>query len=609
MWTHTTPFFIIMKDKRHTIYKLVFKRYAGKLGLVFLLNLCSVVLNIFVFVMIEPFCKLFFRGEISDLSPIASFILTLVRPILDLNTLSVSIVVLIVFALLLYFFKNFFAYASQWVMASMRSNLLFSLRNDLYKKIISLPLGFFNHQKRGDLVSRAVADTQEIQNTILTAVKSFLTEPLAVIIFVGFLFYINVRLSLYALIIFPITFLIIGRVTNLLKRDVKTSKKRLGSLLAHVEETISGVRVIKGLNAQITAENTLHDLNDQFTKTQTAIYRRADLSAPLSEFLGVSIVMVILVIGGNMTFQSPELFPAEIFITYIALFSQVITPLKDISTAIANYKRGVAALDRINEIMIADDVIEQSNNPMYIDTFNQELSIKDLHFSYGKGDVLHRINVTVKKGTVLALVGQSGSGKTTLVDLIERFYDPCKGAIYLDGVDIRQYDIPSYRSLFSLVSQDVVLFNDTLFNNITMGIPASEEAVMAALRIANLDDFVRSLPGGLQYALSDRGLNLSGGQRQRISIARAVLRNTPILLLDEATSAMDTKSERVVQEALDNVMRDRTVIVVAHRLSTIQHADNILVLDKGNIIEQGTHQELMSLGGEYYRLVQIQQFN
>jgi len=598
-----------MMQKSHKISDLVFKRYPGKLALVFLLNLCSVVLTIFVFVMIEPFCKLLFRGSIDNLSPISDFILSLLKPLIDIQNVNVSIVILLLFALALYFLKNLFAYASQWVMASMRSDLLYKLRNDLYRKILILPIGYFSNQKRGDVVSRAVADTQEVQNTVLNSIRSFLTEPISVVLFVAFLFYINTRLSLYAILIFPVTFLIIGRISNVLKRDVRTSKKRLGSLLAHVEETIAGVRVVKGLNAQATSEDAFRKLNDQFTKSQTIIYRRADLASPLSEFLGVTIVMVILVIGGSMTFRSPELFPAELFITYIALFTQLITPLKNISTAIAGYKRGVAALDRINEIMDADEVIKQPNHPVAVSEFSDRISFNHVDFSYTNVPVLSDFNLVIEKGKMVALVGQSGSGKTTIMDLVERFYDPAGGAITLDGVDIRNYDIPSYRALFSLVSQDVVLFNDTLYNNITMGFDASEEEVYEALRIANLEEFVATLPDGLQYALSDRGLNLSGGQRQRISIARAVLRNTPILLLDEATSAMDTRSERAVQKALDNVMKNRTVIVVAHRLSTIQHADTIVVLDNGKIVEQGKHEELLSMNGEYQKLVNIQQFN
>lgn len=472
-----------------------------------------------------------------------------------------------------------------------------------------LPIGYFSAQKRGDVVSRAVADTQEVQNTILNAIRSFLTEPITVLFFVFFLFYLNVRLSLYAILIFPVTFLVIGRLSNVLKKDVRTSKKRLGSLLAHVEECISGVRVVKGLNAQVPAETTFRRLNDEFTRSQTIIYRRADLASPLSEFLGVSIVMVILVIGGTMTFKSPGQFPAEIFITYIALFSQLITPLKNISTAIAGYKRGVAAMDRINEIMDAEEVILQPQHPVLLSDFTDKISFNHIDFSYTTTPVLTDFNLDIHKGEMVALVGPSGSGKTTVMDLVERFYDPVAGAITLDGVDIRNYDIPSYRALFSLVSQDIVLFNDTLYNNITMGKDASEEEVLEAIRIANLENFVATLENGVYHQLSDRGLNLSGGQRQRISIARAVLRNSPILLLDEATSAMDTQSERFVQMALDNVMKNRTVIVVAHRLSTIQHADNIVVLENGKIVEQGSHNELLAIEGAYKKLVNIQQFN
>lgn len=577
--------------------------------LVFFFNLLSVLLTLLVFLMIEPFAKLLFRGSLQDLSPISSFFLGFVQPYLDVASLGSCISTLVLIAIVVYFLKTGFAYLAQWVMASVRSDLLFQYRNKLYHKILVLPLGFFSKQKNGDVISRAISDTQEIEHTILSALKSFMTDPITALFFVIFLFVISPRLTLYALLLIPVSFLLIGYVTAALKKDARTAKNRLGSLISHVEETLSGLRVIKGFNAQDNAERVFFDLNDSFTNTQIKIYRRTDLASPLSEFLGVAVVMIILIIGGFMVLSGNQNLTAELFITYIALFTQIITPIKDLSTAFSNYKRGQASLDRIHEILDADESIKNPANPVPISSFHDSISFDHLTFAYDKSDVLHDVSFDIKKGQTVALVGQSGSGKTTLADLLERFYDPSSGSVLFDGVDIRNYDLNDYRALFSLVSQDVILFNDTLYNNITMGLSATEDDVLQAVKVANILDFVTSLPDGLQHQLSDRGLNLSGGQRQRISIARAVLRNTPIIILDEATSAMDTESEHLVQQALDNVVKDRTVLVIAHRLSTIQNADKIIVLDAGRVVEQGTHEELVNMGGIYNNLIKIQNFN
>lgn len=456
------------------------------------------------------------------------------------------------------------------------------------------------------MVSRAVGDTQEVEFTILNSLRHFITEPITLLLFLAFLIYINPRLTLYVFLILPLPFLAVAKISSVLRKDNRTSKKRMGVLLSQVEETIAGLRIIKGFNAQRIAEEQFQKFNDKYSDTQTRIFRRVDLASPLSEFLGVCIVMVVLVVGGTMVLSPDSSFSPELFITYVAIFPQLISPIGNFSTALSNYRRGQAALDRLNEVLDADEVILQPEHPVAVHSFNDALTIRDLSFAYADAEVLSDVNLQIGKGKMVALVGPSGSGKTTLVDLLERFYDPTSGSVELDGVDIRSYDIAQYRSLFALVSQDVVLFNATLFDNITLGFPATEEEVMRAVRVAHIDDFVNSLEDGLQHRLSDRGLNLSGGQRQRISIARAVLRNTPILILDEATSAMDTESEHQVQQALDEAMRNRTVIVIAHRLSTIQRADDIVVLSGGRVVESGTHEELMKMEGTYYHYIQIQ---
>lgn len=594
-----------MSNRKSFLSQLV-RRYAGSLLLVFLFNSLSVLLTFCVYLLIEPFCKLLFTGQLSNLSPVSSFVVSRLDAYLDFTNLSTSITLLIALAILLYFLKTLFAYLTQWFMATLRSDLLYRLRNKMYYKILTLPLSFFSSKQRGDVVSRAVGDTQEVEFTILNSLRHFITEPITLLLFLAFLIYINPRLTLYVFLILPLPFLAVAKISSVLRKDNRTSKKRMGVLLSQVEETIAGLRIIKGFNAQLIAEEQFQKFNDKYSDTQTRIFRRVDLASPLSEFLGVCIVMVVLVVGGTMVLSPGSSFSPELFITYVAIFPQLISPIGNFSTALSNYRRGQAALDRLNEVLDADEVILQPEHPVAVHSFNDALTIRDLSFAYADAEVLSDVNLQIGKGKMVALVGPSGSGKTTLVDLLERFYDPTSGSVELDGVDIRSYDIAQYRSLFALVSQDVVLFNATLFDNITLGYPATDEEVMRAVRVAHIDDFVNSLEDGLQHRLSDRGLNLSGGQRQRISIARAVLRNTPILILDEATSAMDTESEHQVQQALDEAMRNRTVIVIAHRLSTIQRADDIVVLSGGRVVESGTHEELMKLEGTYYHYIQIQ---
>ncbi|MBO4503586.1 MAG: ABC transporter ATP-binding protein [Bacteroidales bacterium] len=581
-------------------------RYAGRLSIVFFFNFLSVLLTFCVYLLVEPFCKLLFKGEMSDLSPISSFVVSRLQPVLHFENIASSVSLLILLAILLYFFKTLFSYLTQWFMATVRSDFLYRLRNQVYHKILILPIGYFTSTRRGDIVSRAVGDTQEVEFTMLNSLKSFITAPFTILLYLSFLIYINPRLTLYAFLVLPLPFLAIAKISSVLRRDNRTSKQRMGALLSQVEETIAGLRVIKGFNAQKKTEEQFRRFNDKYSDTQTRIYRRVDLASPMSEFLGVCVVMVVLVMGGSMVLSPNSTFSPELFITYVALFPQLIAPIGTFSTAFSNYRRGQAALDRLYELLDADEVILQPQHPISVSSFERNIDLRNLSFSYGNREVISDIDLTIEKGQMVALVGPSGSGKTTLADILERFYDPTSGVVRLDGIDIREYDISQYRSLYALVSQDIVLFNDTLFNNITLGMAATGEEVMEAVRVAHLQEFVDGLEDGLQHRLSDRGLNLSGGQRQRISIARAVLRNAPILILDEATLAMDTESERLVQQALDEAMRNRTVVVIAHRLSTIQRADQIVVLSGGRITERGTHDALMRKEGDYYKYVMIQ---
>lgn len=583
------------------------KPYLWRLLSIVLLNAVAIFFSILTFMLIEPFAKLIFKGKVDDLSVVGNWLMQGVALIIDIDNPLSSLTGIVVFVILLFVLKNLFFFLAQVILAPVRSDFIRKLRNEMYDKVLILPLSFFSEQKKGDIISRAINDTQEIEYTVLAAIKQLLTDPIIIIFYVVTLTILNFQLTLFVFLLLPIVALLIGGVIKSLRTKSKSAKNKLGELLAHIEETILGLRIIKGFNAQKHAETVFEKQNREYSLLQQKIHRRVELASPLSEFLGITMVMIVLVIGGVQVLNTSSSLTPELFITYIALFSQVINPAKNISTAFANYKRGVSTLDRLNEILEADEVIEQKADAINIKKFKNNIVFKDVDFSYSDIPVLKKININIEKGELVALVGESGAGKSTLADLLLRFYDVTSGSIMIDGIDIRDYVIDDLRSLYSVVTQDVILFNDTIFSNIAFGLKdVSESAVHEAAKMANAYDFIMQLPDKFMTVIGDRGLTLSGGQRQRISIARAILRNADILVLDEATSAMDTESEKLVQEALDNVMKNRTSIVIAHRLSTIQHADKIIVITAGEIVEQGSHQELLDLKGKYYDLLQIQ---
>lgn len=580
--------------------------YPGRFLSVFLLNAVSALISIFAFVMIEPFLKLLFNGNLEGLSVISSFMLGLFGRFMPIESLDTSFVVLVCAAIILFLLKNLFQYSSQCVMAHVRSHFTYSFRGKLYRKIVALPLGYFNRESRGDVISRVVSDTQEAEYTILTSIYQWLTDPVTLLFYLSVLFYIDYQLTLWALLLLPVSFLAIGLISHSLRRDSKKSKQRFGDLIAHVEETISGYRIMTAYNQQGNFYRKFDELSRKFHDKQRTIYRKSYLASPLGEFLGVSVVMAVLVIGGTLVLSQRSPLSAELFITYIAIFSQIINPVKNVSSAFAEYKRGEAALDRIDSFLAVSDDVRDTDDSEHVDAFNREIRFHNVSFSYpGNEDakVLNDVDITIGKGSTVAFVGESGSGKTTMLDVLMRFYDPVDGFVSLDGKDIRRYDIQDYRALFALVSQDVVIFHDTFFNNITLGYVATQEQVEYAAKSAGIYDFICSFPDGFNHRIGDMGIDISGGQRQKISIARAILRGAPVVVMDEATSAMDTDSERFMQESLANEFRDCTKIVVAHRLSTVANADCIYVMHEGRIVESGTHQELIESKSYYYNLL------
>lgn len=509
------------------------------------------------------------------------------------------------------FLKNLFRYLAMYFLANIRNGVVMDIRNAVHKKSMELPLSYYSSERKGDMMSRMTTDVQEIELSIMQSLELIFRDPVNILILMGTLIFMSPSLTLIVLVLIPIPALLIGWVASTLRRTSLKGKERLGMLFSIIEETLGGLRIIKAFNAEHYIDDKFRKENRQYTNIMIRLYRKVDLSSPLSEFLGAAVLMMLVYLGGNLVLT--EELPAAVFITYIAVFYQVIAPSKALITAYYNIQKGLASAERVEKILVAPVTVSDSPSSQAISTFNREIEFRDVSFAYHKGDegwVLRQINLTIPKGKVIALVGQSGSGKTTLADMIPRFYDPDKGEILIDGIPVRDLRIASLRKLMGVVSQESILFNDTVHNNIAFGAEkASEEEVMAAARIANAHDFIQQMPEKYQSNIGDRGGKLSGGQRQRLAIARAVLRNPAILVLDEATSALDSESEKQVQEALNNLMKSRTSVVIAHRLATIQHAHEIIVMDKGQIAERGTHSELLAKGGVYKKLYDMQVFS
>jgi len=504
--------------------------------------------------------------------------------------------------------KNLFNYWAMYFITFLRNGILKDIRNALYKKSVELPLSYFSEKRKGDMISRMTSDVLEIQHSFLSVLELLVREPLTILFTIGAMCFISVELTLFVFIFIPISGFLISIVGKSLKKNSDKAAQEQGYFLSIIDETLGGLKVIKGFNAEKTFEGKFQDSTYRFFKLNNRILNRQNLSSPLSEFLGIVTIATLLVYGGQMVLVDETLSGAA-FITYMSLAYGVLTPAKSISKASYSVKKGNAAAERVLEVLETENPITSKQGSVAKTSFEDKISIENISFAYDNDKVLKNFSLQVPKGKTVALVGQSGSGKSTIANLLTRFYDVQQGNIKIDGIDIKDFNLQSLRGLMGLVTQDSILFNDTIKNNLLLGKEnATDEEIITALKIANAYEFVKDLPEGIHTNIGDSGNKLSGGQKQRLSIARAVLKNPPIMVLDEATSALDTESERLVQQALENMMQNRTSVVIAHRLSTIQKADTIVVMQKGEIIEQGTHDELLSKGGMYSKLVAMQSF-
>ncbi|MEO6904114.1 MAG: ABC transporter ATP-binding protein [Bacteroidia bacterium] len=596
----------------------------GALNIFF--NILSVIFSLFSIAMLFPFLQILFADDSSKLDEIAkqaapvltysaNGVIDFINYILAHNTVvhgKITVLTWICFFIITtIFLKNLFRYLALFFINPIRNGVVHDIRNKIFSKTVELPLSYYSEERKGDIISRMTTDVQEIEWSIMQSLEMIFREPLTIIIYLVTMFTLSTPLTLLSLVLLPITGVLIGSIGQSLKRSSGKGKEKMGILLSIMDETLGGLRIIKGFNAEKVVNEKFQKENQLYTHIIIRMLRKVDLASPLSEFLGVTVMVIILYVGGKMVIVDKTMYGA-IFITYLALFSQLLTPAKAFTSAYYNIQKGLASAERIDEILDAEIKIKDNEQSLDHPVFENEIEYKDVSFAYREGEVgwvLNTINLKIEKGKTIALVGQSGSGKTTLADMLPRFYDTTEGEILIDGVALKNIKLKSLRALMGIVTQESILFNDTVYNNIAFGIEnVTLEQVTEAATIANAHEFISQMPEGYQTNIGDRGGKLSGGQRQRISIARAVLKNPPILILDEATSALDTESERLVQDALNKLMKNRTSIVIAHRLSTIQHADEIIVMQKGRIIERGTHTALLSANGTYKKLSDLQTF-
>jgi len=615
-----------MKDFIRILRRFVppYKKYMVS-NIVF--NILSAILNLFSFALIIPILNILFKLN-DDVYSYKAWVFDpwtweswkgtpeliknnffwFVSDLIEKEGGSFTLIVLGAFLIISTFLKVGTMYLAFFTMIPIRTGVVRDIRNQINKKITELPLGFFSEERKGDIIARVSGDVNEVETSIMSSLDMLFKNPILIIIYLIGMIVISWQLTVFVLVLLPLAGYVMGQVGKKLKRKSLEGQQQWGGLMSQIEETLGGLRIIKAFNAEKKIQARFENSNDRFRRTTIRIYRRQQMAHPMSEFLGTATIAIVLWYGGTLILSNHSTIDASTFIYYLVIFYSIINPAKDLSKSVYAIQKGLASMDRIDKILKAESNINDPADPKKIE-LNKEIRYNNIWFKYQHDWVLKGVDLVIPKGKTVALVGQSGSGKSTLVDLLPRFYDVDKGSIIIDGTDIRDASLYDLRGLMGNVNQEAILFNDTFFNNISFGVEgATLEQVKEAARIANAHEFIMASEDGYNTNIGDRGGKLSGGQRQRISIARAILKNPPILILDEATSALDTESERLVQEALENLMRNRTTIVIAHRLSTIRNADEICVMHEGEIVERGRHKELLDLNGYYKRLCDMQSF-
>lgn len=564
--------------------------------------------------MLFPFLQLLFgvnNSNVTDKSstnPLLNWVNHFLTELIQKGDSFFALGIVCVMIVLSILFKNIFIYLAARILGPIKNQVINRFRSEMYDKILKLPIGYFTEQRKGDLMSRMTNDIYEIEISVISTLEGWVKDPLSIIINLFVLFYISPELTSFILISLPVMGLLIGRVSRSLKKQSLRVSEKTGESLSVLDETLGGLRVIKAFNIEGKLRKKFAKIGDELLFARNQIGFRRDLASPMSELMGVTIFSAILWFGGRLVLSHEIGLNGALFLTYMGLFYNIINPAKSISTAFSNMQKGSAAIQRIEQVLNAPIVVDENENGKKMESFHQSIEFKGVDFSYEGFSILKNIHLTIPKGKTVALVGSSGAGKSTLADLIPRFHDVSNGEILIDGLNIKDYSLHSLRSHISIVTQEPILFNDTIAANISLGMDnARLDEIKKAAQIANAESFINAKENGYDTNIGDRGSKLSGGERQRLTIARAVLKNPPILILDEATSSLDTESERLVQDAINNLMSNRTSIVIAHRLSTVRHADEIIVLQKGEIVERGTHEQLIQQNGFYKKLVDMQE--
>ena len=615
-----------MKDIFMLIRRFIAPYYKGYLSLAVLFNILSALLNLVAFALVMPILNILFQIEerVTTYIPFSSLDLTtqagwsqmkevvtnnfgyFVSQLIETEGASYTLIILGIYLVLMTLLKVGATYLGGFFLVPIRTGVVRDLRNQLNAKILALPLGFFSEERKGDVLARITGDVGEVENSVMSSLDLLLKNPILIFVYLGSMLVISWQLTLFVFLVLPIAGFVMGRVGKSLKRTSLEAQNQWGQLISQVEETLGGLRIVKAFTAEEFVDKRFRDSNEEYRQTVIGVNRRQLLAHPVSELLGTATIAIVLWYGGSLILNRDSSIDASTFIYYLVIFYSLINPLKDLSKGAYAIRRGMGSMERVDRILQAESTITDPAEPKPV-VFNEAIRLEKVSFRYAEEWVLRDVDLTIRKGQTVALVGHSGSGKSTLVDLIPRFYDVVEGRITIDGTDIREVAVADLRRLMGNVNQEPILFNASVFENIAFGVEgATLEKVRQAAEVAHADEFINEMPAGYDTNIGDRGGKLSGGQRQRLSIARAVYKNPPILILYEATSALDTKSERLVQSALDHLMEGRTTIVIAHRLSTIIHADVICVVDDGRIVEQGTHDELLALGGHYAKLHAIQ---